>query len=479
MNLLLRAAAAAALLLPLAVAPATAQNYRGAWSLYGGGIWFSDLNNNGDIGVFDIDEVLFEDIFGIDRDLVAVDDFGFLDLTLEPGWLVGTQLEYWFGNGRFGIRANGAYTERSFDLEGDGFLFFNEFFDGVNLVDGDDLSFGDVNTWLIDGDLMIRILRPERNRVWAPFVSLGAGVAIYNPAGSAPLLIFPANAAFGDFDFVGVDIDNDGIVEDFILETGDGNSETKFVTAFGLGTDILPGWSLGNIGIGIRLEVADHIAWDSPAEPIFGDDDFDPVHNVRFTAGVLTTFGRLFAEEVVAVAPPPAPPAPPAEEAITVCVIDPNTYDVGYINAVYMPSTGDTLVVVNGQRTPIMTAYPERSPLYVSTARWYTAGEPLTVHTVGMETEWVTYGGGRVIDPNDLAFLGTVDGTPVYADVDDVRGILDDLESARTDNLEDRIESDREIREAFDELEVVYVPLSSNCVFQPLRRVEEVRKVRG
>src|SRR5690606_10185805 len=223
----------------------------------------------------------------------------------------------------------------------------------------------------------------------------------------------------------------------------------------------------------------DHIAWDSPAEPLFGGDDFDPVHNVRFTAGILTTFGRLFEEEVVAVAPPPAPPAPPAEEAITVCVIDPNTYDVGYINAVYVPSRGDTLVTVNGQRTPIATAYPERAPLYVSTARWFTTGAPLTIDVNGMETEWVTYGGGRVIDPNDLAFLGTVDGTPVYANVDDVRAILDDLEGARPHQLEDRLEEMREMREVFDELEVIYVPLETNCVFQPLRRVEEVRKVRG
>ncbi|MFS8638132.1 MAG: hypothetical protein FWJ74_08590 [Gemmatimonadota bacterium] len=480
MNLLLRAAAAAALLLPLAVAPATAQNYRGAWSLYGGGIWFSDLNNDGDTRLLDIDELLFEDVFGIDRDIIIVDDFGFADLTLDAGWIVGTQLEYWFGNGRFGIRANGAYTERPFDLDGGEFFFDGIIDDGIFFFDdADDLTFGDVNVWLIDGDLMIRILRPKRDRTWAPFVSLGAGVAIYNPAGHSPVIIPPANAAIGDFDFVFVDLDDDDIFDDVLLELGDGNRKTKFVTAFGLGTDILPGWRVGSIGLGIRLEVADHIAWDSPAEPLFGGDDFDPVHNVRFTAGILTTFGRLFEEEVVAVAPPPAPPAPPAEEAITVCVIDPNTYEVEYINAVYLPSSGDTLVTVNGQRTPISRAYPETAPLYVSTARWYTAGEPLTVEVNGMETEWVTYGGGRVIDPSDLAFLGTVDGTPVYANVDEVRSILGDLEGARPHELEDRLERMREMREVFDELEVIYVPLSTNCVFQPLRRVEEVRKVRG
>src|SRR5690606_10295422 len=177
-----------------------------------------------------------------------------------------------------------------------------------------------------------------------------AGVAIYNPAGSGPVVIPPANAVFGD------DIEIDVIDDDIVIVSGDGNSETVFQTPIGLGLDILPGWSWGNVGFGLRLEVVDHIAWDSPAEPLFGGDDFDPVHNVRFTAGLLTTFGRIFKEEVVAVAPPPpAPPAPPAEEAITVCVIDPNTYEVGYANAGFVPSTRDTLGMMDGQRTPITT----------------------------------------------------------------------------------------------------------------------------
>src|SRR5690606_40938841 len=151
-----------------------AQNYRGAWSLYGGGIWFSDLNNDGDTRLLDIDELLFEDVFGIDRDIIIVADFGFADLTLDAGWIVGTQLEYWFGNGRFGIRANGAYTERPFDLDGGEFFFAGVIDDGIFFFDDpDDLTFGDVNVWLIDGDLMIRILRPELNRTWAQFESLG------------------------------------------------------------------------------------------------------------------------------------------------------------------------------------------------------------------------------------------------------------------------------------------------------------------
>src|SRR5690606_20993166 len=51
MHLLLRAAVTAAILLPLAVAPVSAQNCRGAFGIYGGGVWFSDLNDNGDFRI--------------------------------------------------------------------------------------------------------------------------------------------------------------------------------------------------------------------------------------------------------------------------------------------------------------------------------------------------------------------------------------------------------------------------------------------
>jgi uncharacterized protein (DUF779 family) len=462
---------ATAMMAMASVAPATAQNYRGAWGLYGGGIWFSDLNNNGNPELLILDGDDIDEIFAI----------GNADLTLEPGWIAGTQLEYWFGNGRFGLRANGAYTERSFDLEfGDGTVadFFGFFED-------EDLTFGDVNTWFIDGDLMFRILKPKRDRTFAPFLSVGAGVVIYNPAGSSPVVIPPANAVLGDADVISIDIDDDGDIDDIDIIGGDGNSETVFATPISLGVDILPGWSLGSVGLGIRLEVADHIAWDSPADPLIGDDDFDAVHNVRFTAGIHGLFGRLFKEERVAVVPPPppAPPAPPAEEMITVCVVDPTTYELENVNAIYVPSTRDTLVAENGQRVGFDTAYPERMPLYVSNADWYVSGRPLTTTVGGVTTEWVTYGGARVIDPTDVTLLGTVNGTPVYAAKSDVADVRDELrelhQTRRMMDLEDMLEHSAKLREALSDLDVVYVPLETGCVVQPLRRVEEVRKVRG
>jgi len=451
------------------VAPATAQNYRGAVTLNGGGIWFSDFNRGGP-----------------GHDLVLNPDgtpfVGGADLTQRGGWLTGVQLEYWPFSGnwgrRIGIRANGNYTEQPFQVHFDDGLAANFF----NLSSGTSILFGAVNTWLIDGDILFRILTPGPSRVWAPYVNIGAGVAIYAPAGDGVVSVPEANAFVGDGGVTFVTAPNDSAL--VIIPNGGGNNRTKFVNVFGLGTDILPGWRLGNLaGIGLRFEVADHIAWNSPADPIIGGDDFSAVHNLRFTAGVMGTFGRMFPEERVAIVAPPAPPPPPAEESITVCVVDPSTYELRNVSAIYVPSTRDTMVVVNGQRREFDDVYTNRTPLYVSNAEWFRAGRPLTLSVGNMTTEWVTYGGPRAIDASDLAFLGTIQGTPVYAAEDDVAGIRNELaDLRRAQNQHDLTEIARassRLRQELSELEVVYIPLEPGCVFQPMRRAEEVRKVRG
>jgi hypothetical protein len=127
--------------------------------------------------------------------------------------------------------------------------------------------------------------------------------------------------------------------------------------------------------------------------------------------------------------------------------------------------------------------YANRPPLYVANADWYRAGKPLTLTVGDMKSEWVTYGGPRMIEASDLALLGTLNGTPVYAaaeDVKDIRSDLEELQRARNQrDLQDIANSSRKLREDIAELDVVYVPLEPGCVFQPMRRAEEVRKVRG
>lgn len=463
-----RAVVAAALMVPFGLESASAQDYRGAWGVYGGGIWFSDLNSTSTLDE-ENGEFTFEGT-----------EFSRTDLSLEPGWLAGTQLEYWFGSGRFGVRLNGAYTEQSFELDADD---GGEAFEETSLFAtrfGRDFETGAVNTWLGDIDLMIRFAAPERDRVWAPFLSVGAGVAHYDPAGDAGFVFPSANARFG---FDGTD--DDGV------DDGDGNAETQFAGVVGIGTDFLPGWRLGGMSLGLRLELADHIAFDSPADPILAmetdpffeedeESDFDAVHNVRLTLGVHTLWGRLFeAEEVAALPAPPPPAVAPVEEAVSVCLIDPATSPegVGVVSALYLPARGDTVVTIDGQRVAVADATADVAVL--GDFDWYRTGQPLVLDADGERIEFATFGETRIVE-RDLVFLGFVDGLPVYAAATDVAEVRDDLERHGRDRDLDDLLDDETLSDDLREIEVLYAPMDPvGCVFQPLTRLQEVRKVRG
>ncbi|HLU24218.1 MAG TPA: outer membrane beta-barrel protein [Longimicrobiales bacterium] len=451
MHLLHRAAATAALLLPLAVAPVTAQDYRGALGIYGGGVWFSDFNNDGDID-------LNNRFFNGNNNFFNGFPLGRADLKLDAGWIVGAQGDLYFGNGRLGARLNFGYTERPIDVDGIILTVFDENDDFFDEFIFDDLEVGAVNTWFGDVNLMLRLLTPRADRQFVPYLTAGLGAVIYNLAGDDDFVFPQANSIWP------------------------GDDKTKFAGVFGIGADIIPS---RRAPVAIRLEVVDHVAFDSPVEPIFGDD-YDAVHNVRGTVGVHALFGRVFPPPVAVLPPPPppappAPPPPPAEEALRVCVIDPTAPNMlRTVDALYVPTTRDTLVIVNGQRVELrQTLQP------VPTARdasWFISGQPLAWMVNGMRNEFVPFGTARVIEPQDLSFLGTVSGLPVFADARDVTGIRAKLTSAqRTQtDLGMLMSMDEDIRDAIMDLDVLYVPLESvGCVFQPLQRVEEVRKVRG
>ena len=291
-----------------------------------------------------------------------------------------------------------------------------------------------------------------------PYLTAGLGAVIYNLAGDDDFVFPQANSIWP------------------------GDEQTEFAGVFGIGADIIPSRSTP---IAIRLEVVDHLVFDSPVDPIIGDD-FDAVHNVRGTVGVHALLGRVFPPPVAVLPPPPppappAPPPPPAEEAIRVCIIDPTAPSMlRTVDALYVPTTRDTLVVVNGQRVELRETL--QPVLTARDASWFIAGQPLAWTVDGMRSEFVPFGTARVIEPQDLTFLGTLNGLPVFADSRDVSGIRGDLMSAqRTQtDLGMLMDMDDDIRDAIMDLDVLYVPLESvGCVFQPLQRVEEVRKVRG
>lgn len=453
------AALAAGAVILAAAMPAHAQRYRWDLGVNGGFSWYSNA--------FD-EEDIFVDI---------VDDFDRFDVDgkFKAGWLLGGQLTFWvpsiFGwEDRLGIRANFAYTERPFEIDFNGTPF-----DGIG-VDGE-IEIDDVNLWSGTGDLLFRFGSPSRrefSRVeWLPYVALGAGAKWIDPA---------FNVGVGDEEGSVVTI-GDRI---FLIEDA-----TKFMGLVGLGTDIRIARRFA-----LRAEVGDRI-WDAPIRAlgvdaingdliILEDDDVgNVIHELYGQLGFHVLFGMARPARVATVAPPapPAPP-PPAEEAITVCVIDPTVpRGISEIQALYVPTTGDTLVIVNGQRVAIARAY-ERRVVAVDQMDWFVRGEPLGITVNGEPAEFVTYGGGRVIRPGEIAFLGTVNRTPVYADADEARDIREELEerreARRSVDLEEILEERDDLREDFADIEVLYVPLQPvGCVFQPVRRVEEVRKVRG
>lgn len=203
----------------------SAQNYANGIGYNAGGVWFSEFNAGS----------------------AQVGSEAPVDIGLDPGWIVGLQYDRWIGDGRFGARLNGALTSRPIDLPGPS---------------------RDIAVWMLDGDLLVRLLPPDVDRLFNMFISLGAGVVRYK-LGNGELLALPAaNAAH------------------------DGNDGAQFAANAGLGFDFLTAWDWDGSPVGIRFEVVDHVAIKSPFDPIAGDD-FSPVHNVRFVIGAYTGFGLL------------------------------------------------------------------------------------------------------------------------------------------------------------------------------------------
>lgn len=139
----------------------------------------------------------------------------------------------------------------------------------------------------------------------------------------------------------------------------------------------------------------------------------------------------------------------------------------------------DTFVVVGGTRTPIRNAI---TGVNVATgADWYVRGQPLTMTVGTQRVEFTTYSTSRVIPGEDLAYLGTVNGFPVYADRDEVADVINELnELNRTrpgTDLGVLLNDQRALRSNLEDVRMYYVPVYAyGCVFQGVQRQEEVRK---
>lgn len=421
------------------VAPADAQDfpdYRFDIGINVGGTGFTSM--------------LDDDHLGADTD----------DVRFEAGWLTGAQVTGWITQ-RIGLRGNMTFTERPIN-QGD----FFDTGDEHNLAE-------DINLWTFSGDLLFRFARLGLfGAETQPFLALGLGIAHTNPAGDQPI----AGELEGRTFFT-----NAG--QPFVVA----EEENELMGLVALGTDL----RLAD-HFGLRFEIGDRIH-DSPLRghpEVFANQDEDVgnvIHQPYAQIGAHLLLG-LASPEVVAVepqppAPPPAPePEPePVEEEIRVCVIDPDAEGgIRTVNAIYLPETRDTMVVVNGTRRALSAEVPRVT--VANEADWFVRGEPLTVNLDRDATiEYTTWQSARMIEADRLTYMGTTRGLPVYASTDDVRDMRTQWEAARAaaagDELDAIIAEDAELAAQLEEVQFLYVPLRpTGCVFQTVRVVEQVRK---
>ncbi len=165
---------------------------------------------------------------------------------------------------------------------------------------------------------------------------------------------------------------------------------------------------------------------------------------------------------------------PPAEEHLQFCALAPtSSAGLRTLEAVHVPGSRDTLAVEAKGRIPLSEAVSDAR--VASQATWFQSHLFLDLKVGGITRHFAIYDLGRVIEPADLAYLGTVDGLPVYAaaaDVAPIKGELASLLGTERD-LPKLLLMHAPLRATVRRLSVLYVPLApTGCVFQPLLRVE-------
>lgn len=163
----------------------------------------------------------------------------------------------------------------------------------------------------------------------------------------------------------------------------------------------------------------------------------------RLVAGLLVgTGGRRPPAPVLPPPPPPPPPPVPVEEPIRLCVL---VNDVPrYVDATVAPETGDTSVVVNGERRPFAAVYPPGT--YAESRPFFVNNEPVPF----AGRRYVRFGLPRTVAPGDLTRIGEYQGVGLFAETG-----------------------------AANPPQFLYLPARPNCEYQPYQLEEEVRRVRG
>jgi hypothetical protein len=214
------------------------------------------------------------------------------DVRVDPDSVFGGAVTYW--RDRYGFRVQAGLSRSSLIIGGASL-------DGQDAAG--DLEAADVNTWLYDvrGAIGLVDYAPTRN-FW-PYVFFGLGGITYDldRTVSPPLLTFIERGRSRPDGTGGIIIaDDDG--REFLLAIDELGLESVLALNFGAGTDIrLP---VGGGGIGLRLEVSDHVS-QSPLRvrirelsPLGGGPgqndavDFGTVHHLRASVGLVLQIGR-------------------------------------------------------------------------------------------------------------------------------------------------------------------------------------------
>lgn len=142
---------------------------------------------------------------------------------------------------------------------------------------------------------------------------------------------------------------------------------------------------------------------------------------------------------------PAAPPAPPPvpERAMSICLMTDG--DLQDVSAIFLPLTGETLVVVDGQRKPVSEAYPEDPALAIG-AELVALDAPIEFR----DREYLRFGLPRRMDADGLSRGGEFQGIGIFHE-----------------------------KGADSPPEVIYVPVAEGCLAQPYQRQELVRQVQG
>ena len=456
---------AAALLAAATAAPTQAQTQSWGFGLHTG--WF----NSGSLG-----------------ELKSNDD---MDLKLKSGWTGGAGLEWWFGSRRVGLRFDGNYSKQPYRLvsgEHEGTWITNTTAgSGTTITPLDDL--GRVDALFVDASLMLHLLKPTVDNHFAPFVSVGGGFARWNHEGKMDMSVPEADTYI----------------------QGDAQAEPVLNASLGADFFLTP-------NVALRAELKDYWNRESPYTFATSASDHQQGSNHQVASlGLQFMFGgeRVSEPGFISVAPEPepapapvvveapAPPPAPTTETVGMCVVD-ETGRLQMVDATRHLSDNQIYVTKDGQDVLFTTAYPATEPHYIKGAPWYVAARPLVLnldkHDMGGDVddelddaaeklpanrvEFVNFGATQPLPMGEVLFIGSIDGTPLYATRSDIGDMLPDLESRlRVTTDLDKVLDDEAFATRFaNEIQTFYTvvePGSANCVFQPMSSTHVFRRTRG